>query len=81
MAKMKTVTRRWNHLEQLKTLATVLADAIDNCEDSQHLPQLTKQYRETIREIDEILGTEQEEDEIGAILSSREADGKSDTIR
>ena len=81
MAKMKTVTRRWNHLEQLKTLATVLADAIDNCEDGQHLPQLTKQYRETIREIDEILGTEQEEDEIGAILSSREADGKSDTIR
>lgn len=51
MATMKSITARGTRLEQLKQLAKVLAAGIDTCEDCRALPQLTKQYRETIREI------------------------------
>ena len=53
MATMKSVTARGTRLEQLKTLARVLAVNIDSCKDAKTLPQLAKQYRETIREIEE----------------------------
>lgn len=68
-------------LEQLKQLAKVLASGIDACEDCRALPQLTKQYRETIREIEEIEGAKDDTDEIGAILAQREHDGKSGAVR
>ena len=54
MATMKSITARGTRLEQLKALAKVLATGIDACKDCRALPQLTKQYRETIREIEEI---------------------------
>ena len=54
MATMKSITARGTRLEQLKQLAKVLAAGIDTCEDCRALPPLTKQYRETIREIEEI---------------------------
>ena len=78
MATMKSITARGTRLEQLKQLAKVLASGIDAC---RALPQLTKQYRETIREIEEIEGAKDDTDEIGAILAQREHDGKSGAVR
>lgn len=81
MPKMKTVTARGNRLDQLKALAKVLAQEIDACEDVRTLPQLARQYRDTIREIEEIEGGTQDGDEIGALLAQRAADGKSGAVR
>ena len=81
MATMKSVTARGTRLEQLKQLAKVLASGIDACEDCRALPQLTKQYRETIREIEEIEGAADDTDEISEILAQRESDGKPGAVR
>ena len=81
MATMKSITVRGSRLEQLKQLAKVLASGIDTCEDCRALPQLTKQYRETIREIEGIEGADNDTDEIGAILAQRENDGKPGAVR
>ena len=78
MATMKSITARGTRLEQLKQLAKVLASGIDACEDCRALPQLTKQYRE---EIEEIEGADNDTDEIGAILAQRDHDGKSGAVR
>ena len=79
--KMSTITSSGNRLEQLKGLARILAEQIDVCakdiiDGPKCMPQLSKQYRETIREIEEIEGAENNDDEIGDILSERKADGK-----
>lgn len=81
MAKMKSITRSGSRLEQLKALSNVLAASIDSCEDCRALPALTKQYRETIREIEEIEGVNEDGDEIGQILAERKSDGKSGAVR
>ncbi len=78
---MKSATTRGGRLKQLQTLAGVLASSIDNCEDDRALPALAKQYRETIREIEEIQGGESDGDEISEILTARQADGKSGAVR
>ena len=78
---MKSITTRGTRLEQLKTLAKVIAASIDACKDDRALPQLAKQYRETIREIEDIEGGEQDGDEIGEILAQRQADGKPGAVR
>ena len=83
---MKSVTNTGTRLEQLESLAAILAVQIDNCskdltEAPKLLPQLSKQYRETIREIGEIRGMEETDDEIAEILTTRRADGKPDAIR
>lgn len=49
-----TVANRQGRAAALKELSETLADAIDNCEDQKLLPQLARQYRETIRELGEI---------------------------
>ena len=84
--KMATVTASGTRLEQLENLAIILAKQIDMCtgelDDSMKtVPQLVKQYRETIKEIEEIRGMEKDDDEIGEILSARKADGKPDAVR
>ena len=79
--KMKSVTARNDRLLQLKELAKVLAGSIDSCNDPKALPPLAKQYRETIREIEEIEGAESNGDEIGEILSIRQAAGKPGAVR
>ena len=81
MATMKSVTARGTRLEQLKTLARVLAVNIDSCKDAKTLPQLAKQYRETIRDIEEIEGAADDTDEISEILAQRESDGKPGAVR
>lgn len=79
--KMKSVTARGDRLKQLRTLAGVLATNIDSCDDARALPALAKQYRETIREIEEIEGVESSGDEIGDILAARQAGGKPGAVR
>ncbi|MCM0662348.1 hypothetical protein [Coprococcus sp. B2-R-112] len=83
--KMATVARTGSRLEQLKNLAGILAKQIDLCENNKDglktLPQLSKQYRDTIKEIEEIEGADRNDDEIGEILTARTADGKSGAVR
>lgn len=85
--KMATVASQGSRLEQLENLAKVLAKQIDLCTSDEtgdgvrSIPQLSKQYRETIKEIEEIRGVDKEDDEIGEILSARKADGKPDAVR
>ena len=84
--KMATVTSEGSSLERLENLALILAKQIDICtkdavDGPKTMPQLSRQYRETIKEIEEIKGMEKDDDEIGEILSARKADGKPDTVR
>ena len=79
--KMKSVTARNDRLLQLKELAKVLAGSIDSCNDPKALPPLAKQYRETIREIEEIEGANNHGDEVSDILGESAADGKPGAVR
>lgn len=81
MAKLKTITRRKSRLESLKALALLLAEQLDNKPDIKNLAPLSKQYRETIAEIDLLEGMNDTDDEISEILSERKADGKSGSVR
>lgn len=78
---MKALSEASGRLEQLIALRDTLACAIDSCESMRDLAALSRQYRETIREIEEIEGTEAADDEIGDILNRREADGESRAVR
>lgn len=75
------ITLTGSRLEQLQELAKTLASEIDLCADSKSLAQLARQYRETIREIEELKGMTDGNDEISEILSQRKADGKSGAVR
>lgn len=68
-------------LEQLKELLRILADEIDRRPGARDLAQLSRQYRETLKEIEEIEGTEDNDDDIGKLLAQREADGKAGAVR
>jgi len=67
-------------LDKLKALEAQLYVAMDGA-DIRTLPALARQYRETIREIEEIEGTDKDGDEISEILAERAADGKAGAIR
>ena len=66
---------------KLKALAELLAKEMDKVKYSKDLPPLAKQYRETIREIEELDGGAKEEDELADLLKARDADGKSRAVR
>ena len=70
-----------NRYDQLIALRDKLAYAIDTCESMRDLAALSRQYRETIREIEEIEGATIHDDEIAEILSEREAAGESRSVR
>ena len=69
-----------NRLSKLKELEEFLRVQMHEA-DPKSVAAIAKQYRETIREIEEIEGGVTEDDEIGAILSDRKADGKSGAVR
>ena len=81
--KRSTVTNDGSREEQLENLARILAQQIDQCaiDVPQLVPQLSKQYRETIRELEEIRGVIDDDDEINKILAAREVDGKPGAVR
>ena len=72
---------RQDRLAQLRALLEILAAAIDNGPGARDLAQLSKQYRETLLEIEQIEGAEPSGDEISEILAGRAADGKSGAVR
>jgi hypothetical protein len=56
-------------LDQLKSLSEILAEKINSDPGARDLAQLSKQYRETLKEIEEIEGGEPSgEDEIEKLL-------------
>lgn len=80
--KISTVVRSGNYLEQLKNLAIDTADQIEKYKDDPTVDvKLRKELRETLKEINEICGVEDTDDEIGEILSTRKANGKPDAVR
>ena len=56
-------------LEQLKELASILATKINSDPGARDLAGLSKQYRETLKEIEEIEGDSADEDEISKLLA------------
>ena len=59
-----------SRLEQLKCLRDIIADKINSDPGARDLAQLCKQFRETNKEIEELEGTNNAEDEIDKILNS-----------
>lgn len=70
-----------NRLKRLIKLRNKLSKAIDECDSKRDLAALAKQYRETLKEIEEIEGTEGNHDDISEILSERENNGKAGAVR
>lgn len=66
-------------LEKLKELETDLKELMSKA-NSRSYAALCRQYRETIKEIEEIEGTDSGEDEIEKLLSGR-ADGMPGAVR
>ena len=61
-------------LEKLKLLQDKLEVSHDTCDDKS-LAAIARQYRETMREIEEIEGVDAIDDGISDILSARHVDG------
>jgi hypothetical protein len=66
-------------LEQLRELLLILAKEIDDGPGARDMASLVKQYRETIKEIEEIEGSEPEDDEIAKLLG--DSDGVPGPVR
>lgn len=66
---MRDVTESGTRLEQLRTLAMVIATSIDAGDETHSMAQLARQYRETIREIAELEGDEVNADPIADIIA------------
>ena len=67
-------------LEKLKELEVVLKRQMDEANTTTIAP-ISRQYRETLREIAEIEGMEEADDEIAEILQERKSDGKAGAVR
>lgn len=63
-----------DRLEKLKLLQDKLELSLETCEDKS-LAAIARQYRETMREIEELEGADVIGDGIGDILSARQTDG------
>jgi len=68
LVSMQDATSGFSELDGLKALAVRLAAEIDACEDVKVVPQLARQYRETMNRIATIEGGVDEDDEIAAII-------------
>lgn len=68
-----------DRLEKLKKLEAKLALALEDAE-TKELASIARQYRETLREIEELQGADNN-DEITKILSERDTDGKPGAVR
>lgn len=72
---MRSQVDEKDRLSRLKELRDVLESAIFECESKRDLAALSRQYRETIKEIEELEGAGVTDDGISEILSARKADG------
>ncbi len=66
---MREVTENGTRLDQLKNLALILAAHIDAGDEGHSMAQLSRQYRETLREIAELEGDDDGNDEIAGIIA------------
>ena len=64
-----------DRLIKLKLLQDKLELSLETCDDKS-LAAIARQYRETMREIEEIEGADGNDDGIAEILSARKADGE-----
>ena len=69
-----------NRLEKLKRLEEDLYGLMQRA-NSRSMAPLAKQYRETLREIEEIEGVDDGNDKIEEIFEKRAADGKPGAVR
>jgi len=69
-----------DRLTKLKELEARLASALDECDGDKVAP-IAKQYRETLREIDEIEGLKGNNNDISDILRKRQIDGLPGAVR
>ncbi|MBQ3979965.1 MAG: hypothetical protein II634_04150 [Lachnospiraceae bacterium] len=67
---LENIVGEGSRLEQLKELLSILAETIDSKPGARDLAQLAKQYRETLKEIEELERSTDTDDEIGDILAS-----------
>ena len=67
--------------EQLKELLRVLAKQIDGEPGARDMAALSRQYRETLKEIEEIEGATDDDDDIEKILAERDSAGKAGAVR
>ena len=81
MSSLFDACKSGSRLSQLIELRDKLATAIDECESMRDLAALSRQYRETIREIEEIEGQGMNNDEIAEILTERDSMGKPGAVR
>lgn len=70
---MQAVTES-SRVEQLRELLLILAKEIDDGPGARDMASLARQYRETLKEIEEIEGATDDTDEIAKLLSG---DGES----
>lgn len=68
MASLTRLVEGGTRLDQLKQLSRILANAIDICESMRDMAALSRQYRETLREIDALENGEDANDEIASII-------------
>lgn len=69
MKSLVEVSESGDRLEQLIELRHKLAIAIDNCESLRDLAALSRQYRETLKEIEELEHMTVADDEIAMIIA------------
>lgn len=69
-----------SRLEKLKELEAKLYIVMQSAQNKD-LATLAKQYRDTLKEIEEIEGAQQNNDDIAEILTAREAAGKPGAVR
>lgn len=65
---MQAVTES-SRVEQLRELLLILAKEIDDGPGARDMASLARQYRETLKEIEEIEGANDDTDEIAKLLS------------
>lgn len=66
MASLVEITSTGTDLQRLRTLLDKLAREIDCCEDQRNMPGLARQYRETLRQINEL--EEPEHDDLDDLI-------------
>ena len=64
------VTRDGSRLDKLRELALLIAAQIDDGDETHSMAQLARQYRETVREIDELEGSDDGCDPIADIIAA-----------
>ena len=80
--KLASATKDGDRLETLQLLAGMLAKRLDQGVDDKSLASVAKQYRDTLREIDELKNAKGGGDEeIDELMQARAAKGRPGAVR